>query len=90
MRLPEPAALDLAWALKPNVEDLANVNTVSQQSAALTMITWLDTAVAEVDPVLPCPECRANKHHNCDASAWDTERDMIVQCPCLGRGHRAA
>jgi hypothetical protein len=32
----------------------------------------------------PCinPECRAGKHANCDATAWDIPLDLRVQCEC--------
>lgn len=29
-----------------------------------------------------CPECRAGKHFNCDATAWDNDTDEAVPCAC--------
>lgn len=34
-----------------------------------------------------CPECAAEKHANCDGTAWDNELDCHVACECAARGH---
>jgi len=34
-----------------------------------------------------CPECRDNKHDNCDSTAWDDDRDRKVRCACYAREH---
>ena len=36
---------------------------------------------------LVCPECRANKHGNCDGTTWDTVIDKRVTCICFYLGH---
>lgn len=33
------------------------------------------------DPAM-CPECRADKHRNCDGRALDNGTDEIVACEC--------
>lgn len=32
--------------------------------------------------VQACPECRAEKHRNCDGTSWDQAADAPVPCPC--------
>lgn len=29
-----------------------------------------------------CPECTQGKHHNCDGTAWDHDRDELAACRC--------
>lgn len=29
-----------------------------------------------------CPECRQEKHNNCDGTAFDEGNDDFVQCEC--------
>ena len=29
-----------------------------------------------------CPECLADKHHNCDGTAWDFDLDIGAVCAC--------
>ncbi|HMM95317.1 MazG-like family protein [Phycicoccus sp.] len=36
---------------------------------------------------LPCPECRAGKHGNCDGTSMDSGEDAIGACPCATSGH---
>lgn len=35
-----------------------------------------------------CPECRDNKHGNCDSTAWHDELDELVTCGCFARDHK--
>lgn len=35
----------------------------------------------------PCPECRADKHGNCDGGSWDEETDKPAICKCWLNGH---
>lgn len=37
----------------------------------------------------PCPECRAGKCRNCDATSWDNELDTAISCPCADAGHES-
>lgn len=45
--------------------------------------TRVRITIEEVRMVEPCPECKAGKHQNCDGTAWDTEKDAAVPCPCV-------
>jgi hypothetical protein len=34
-----------------------------------------------------CPECKQNKHTNCDGTTWDEVRDEPMLCQCLVEEH---
>lgn len=34
-----------------------------------------------------CPECRADKHGNCDGTAWSDWTDTPTYCRCSANGH---
>lgn len=34
-----------------------------------------------------CPECKVNKHGNCNGETWDHAADEAVPCPCDMEGH---
>ena len=37
---------------------------------------------------IECPECRAEKHGNCNGDAWDNDTDEPVVCFCYAWGHQ--
>lgn len=37
---------------------------------------------------LPCPECRAGKHPNCDGTTWNDIEDEYDWCPCTNDYHK--
>lgn len=34
-----------------------------------------------------CPECRVDKHDNCDGGAWDFDTDAPTVCACAANEH---
>lgn len=56
---------------------------LAQQAAA-----WRPPAMTEDCSPLPCPECRASKHGNCDGSSWSEADDRLADCPCPDLTHR--
>jgi hypothetical protein len=54
------------------------------------IVAWVEPAPQVEQPqdgVLPCPECLAGKHGNCDGTTWDTVADEPADCPCAANEH---
>ena len=43
----------------------------------------LTPATSQQATILPCPECAAGKHRNCDGTTWDRATDALTTCPCF-------
>lgn len=54
---------------------------------AAALIECADRIPEKAIEVQPCPECRANKHGNCNGQAWDYVEDEPAPCPCSAAGH---
>lgn len=49
--------------------------------------TWRPPAMtADLGPLL-CPECRDDKHGNCDGTSWSEVDDAPADCPCSDPVH---